>query len=85
VVKDLKMYSTKKTLWKSVKYRAHNSDFSEMLWPERWPAEKLKAEREDYIKQGLGDVYSQEYLNIPIDESMSYFKKVDFLPMNGRR
>jgi hypothetical protein len=50
-------------------------DFSKMLWPERWPAEKLKAEREDYIRQGLGDVYSQEYLNIPIDESMSYFKK----------
>jgi predicted phage terminase large subunit-like protein len=81
VHEDLKMYTTKRTLWKSVKYRAHSDDFTQLLWPERWPEEKLKAERAEYIRQGLGDVYSQEYLNIPIDESTSYFKKVDFLPL----
>jgi predicted phage terminase large subunit-like protein len=31
------------------------------------------------MDQGLPDVYSQEYLNIPIDESLSYFRKSDFL------
>ena len=77
----LKQYTTKRTLWKSVKYRAHNDDFSLILWPERWPEEKLRAERAEYIRQGLSDVYSQEYLNIPIDESVAYFKKVDFLPI----
>lgn len=77
----LRMYSTRRTLWKSIKYRAHTDDFSQILWPERWPEKKLREEREDYIRQGLGDVYSQEYLNIPIDESMSYFKKADFLRM----
>lgn len=81
VHEDLKMYTNRRTLWKSVKYRAHTDDFSVLLWPERWPAEKLKAEKAEYIRQGLGDVYSQEYLNIPIDESTAYFKKADFLPM----
>lgn len=78
ITEDLKQYTSRRTLWKSVKYRAHNDDFSEILWPERWPEERLKAERQDYISKGLGDVYSQEYLNIPIDESNSYFKKNDF-------
>lgn len=83
VHEPLKMYTTRRTLWKSVKYRAHTDDFSEILWPERWPAHKLKAERTEYQRQGLGDVYSQEYLNIPIDESMSYFKKADFLDLRA--
>jgi predicted phage terminase large subunit-like protein len=78
---ELKMYSTKRTLWKSVKYRAHGDDFKAILWPDRWPEAKLRAERQDYIEKGLGDVYSQEYLNIPIDESMAYFRKSDFLPV----
>lgn len=82
VCEPLKMYTTRRTLWKSVKYRAHSDDFGAILWPHRWPEAKLKAEREDYIRQGLGDVYSQEYLNIPIDESTSYFRKSDFLPVN---
>lgn len=81
IIEGLRMYSKKRTLWKSVKYRAHSDDFKLILWPERWPEEKLKAEREEYIRQGLSDVYSQEYLNIPIDESLAYFKKVDFMPL----
>lgn len=77
----LKMYTTRRTLWKSVKYRAHSDDFEQILWPHRWPKHRLQEEREDRIRQGIGDVYSQEFLNIPIDESMSYFRKSDFLPM----
>lgn len=77
----LKTYSTKRGMWKSVKYKAHNHDFSKMLWPEHNSAEELKRIRQEYIEQGLPDVYSQEYLNIPLDEANSYFKKTDFLPM----
>ena len=77
----LKTYSTKRQMWKSLKYRAHNEDFSEILWPERHPAAELKRIRTEYINQGLPDVYSQEYLNVPIDESNTYFKRNDFLPM----
>lgn len=81
VVEPLKMYSTKRTLWKSIKYRAHTDDFSQILWPDRWPEKALRAERDDRVAQGIGDVYSQEFLNIPIDESTSYFRRADFLPM----
>ena len=80
-VHGLKTISTRKQMWRSIKYKAHNHDFSEVLWPERHPAESLKAKRQEYIEQGLADVYSQEYLNIPIDEANTYFKKQDFLPM----
>ena len=78
---DLKEYTNVKLPWKSVKYRAHTDDFKTLLWPEMKSAEEFKFLREDYIRQGLADVYSQEMLNIPIDESATYFKKSDFIPM----
>ena len=78
----LKLYSTRKSSqWKSVKYAAHNSDFSLLLWPERRTASEFQMIRQDYYDRGLADVYSQEYLNIPIDESNTFFKKADFLPI----
>ncbi len=67
-------------LWRSTKYRAHNSDFSELLWPERFNADYFKAKREEAFRNGIPDSYSQEYLNHPIDESVAYFKRSDFLP-----
>jgi predicted phage terminase large subunit-like protein len=78
----LKMYTTKKSLWKSVKYKAHTPDFTEILWEDKHSAQDLKNIRQEYIDQGMPDVYSQEYLNIPIDEARTYFKKGDFLPMS---
>ena len=76
---ELKTYSIKgATQWKAVKYKAHNQDYSKILWPERRTAEEFKQIRQDYIDRGLADVYSQEYLNIPIDESNTFFKKNDF-------
>ena len=83
VFEDLKTYSNLKRpgQWVSVKYRAHSKDFSHILWPHRWPEEKLRAERANYVAMGLPDVYSQEFLNVPLDESVSYFKKSDFLPV----
>lgn len=64
--------------WKGVKYKAHSEDFQTILWPTRWTEEKLRMERENYIAQGIPDAYSQEYLNIPIDESVAFFKRGDF-------
>lgn len=79
-VDGLKLWNEARTSgWKSVKYKAHNENFNEILWPEAWSEERLKTERDSYISQGLADVYSQEFLNIPIDESNTYFKKADFL------
>ena len=74
-------FKNPRKLWTAVRYRAHNADFSKVLWPERHSAETLKNLRQDFIDQGIPDVYSREYLNYPIDESYSYFKREDFLPM----
>jgi predicted phage terminase large subunit-like protein len=83
VYEGLKSYpDTLKPVWKSVKYKAHNEDFSQILWPEQWSEEKLRFEREGFYQQGLADVYSREYLNYPIDENTAYFRRDDFLPLH---
>lgn len=76
VVEGLKTYSTslKKGQWLAVKYKAHTPDFSEILWPAMFNKEKLQQIRDEFIDQGLLDLYNQEYLNDPIDDSTSYFK-----------
>lgn len=79
----LKTYSNHpRPTWKSVKYKAHNEDFSKLLWKDRKSAEWLRAERQKYIDQGLSDVYSQEFLNIPIDESRAFIKNGDLLNLS---
>src|SRR5574343_565743 len=74
---DLSEYSTIKLPWKSIKFRAHTDDFSHILWPERWSKQKLTDARARYVTQGLADVYSQEYLNVPFDESNTFFRRAD--------
>lgn len=76
----LKVWSTKpKAEWLSVKYRAHNPDFTDILWASRYDKDYFIDRRQGYIDQGIPDVYSQEYLNNPIDESVSYFKRSDLV------
>lgn len=82
IEEHLCQYTHARTPWKSIKFRAHTDDFSKILWPERWTKSKLTEERNRYISQGLGDVYSQEYLNIPLDESNTFFHRANFLPRN---
>lgn len=94
VNEDLKVYSTRKTAWKAVKYRAHDPDFSVFLW-EKQAINAAKQEglhtakeyflylRDSFIEQGLAEKYSQEYLNQPIDESHTYHRRSDFLEMKG--
>jgi len=81
VREDLKEYSRNVLPWKSVKYRAHTDDFKTLLWPEMKTAEQFKMLKDDYVRQGLADIYSQEMLNIPLDISDTFFKKVDFVAM----
>jgi predicted phage terminase large subunit-like protein len=77
---ELKSWSTEKRApWLSVKYRAHNADFSALLWPSLYDKAYFVNLRNDYISQGIPDVYSQEYLNYPLDESLSYFRRSDFV------
>lgn len=64
--------------WYTARYRAHNEDFSEILWPERFTRERLERIRANYISQDMPGGYSQEYLNYPIDDSNAYFRRDDF-------
>ena len=89
---ELKTWSKRKSAWKAVKYKAHNEDFSAFLW-EAAAVKAAKQEgltsakeyftflRESFVEQGLAEKYSQEYLNLPIDESHTYYKRNDFLPI----
>lgn len=76
---DLRVWTDHRTPWKSIRYRAHNHDYSELLWPEKYNKLFFEDKYKDYLLQGIPDAYSQEYLNHPIDESSSYFRRNDFL------
>ena len=65
--------------WTTKRYRAHNEDFTEILWPEKFSRARLEGIRKGYVEQGVPEGYSQEYLNYPIDEENAYFRKEDFL------
>jgi len=76
----LKLFSLRtKGMWKAVKYRAHDQNMQVFLWPERFGKEYFTAKKEEYLAQGISDVYSQEYLNEPIDDSVAYFKLRDLV------
>ena len=77
------VHMVKGDMWASAKFKAHPSvdDFSILLWPEKLTEQKLQMYRDKYKSRGLLDVYSQEYLNDPIDQSVAYFKAEDLLPM----
>ncbi len=91
----LKTWTTKRGAWKAVKYRAHDDEFKEFLW-EAMAVSAAKEEglftakqyftflRDGFIEQGLAEKYSQEYLNLPIDESFTYYKRPDFLKMDEK-
>src|SRR5574343_436017 len=76
---DLAVRADYRTPWKSIRYRAHNHDYSKVMWPERYAKFFFEDKNKDYMIQGIPDAYSQEYLNHPIDETTSYSRRNDFL------
>lgn len=78
---ELKSWSTVRTGWRSVRYRAHNPDFSALLWPENYTQQYFEDLYNMFAAQGNTDLYSQEYLNRPLDEANTYFKREDFKPL----
>ena len=70
------------TDWKSYRFRAHDKDFSHILWPTQFNQKWLESRRRMYKNMGNPDGYSQEYLNCPIDEATAYFRRQDLLPMD---
>lgn len=46
-----------------------------LLWPERWPYERLMRKKADMEMEGLGaSAFAQEYLNSPLDDDSRKFK-----------
>jgi hypothetical protein len=69
--------------WDTVIYKAHEGydDFSNILWPEKFPEERLRAIRQEFENEGDSAGYSQEYLNDPFDSDDAFLKKEQFLEM----
>jgi hypothetical protein len=69
--------------WRSKLYKAHKgfNDFSDILWPEKFPEVRLRLIRKEFSDEGDAAGYSQEYLNDPMDNDEQYIRKDDMLPM----
>ena len=68
--------------WYSVRFRAHDKEFNNILWPDQFSKKKLTDIKRRFTSQGIPDKYAQEYLNYPIDEGTAYIRKDDLLPMD---
>jgi len=69
--------------WLSKLYKAHKgfSDFTQILWPEKFPEARLRAIRQEFIDEGDSAGYSQEYLNDPKDDEGAYFLPNQFVEL----
>ena len=82
VVEDLKIWSKRKVgMWKSVKYKAHNANYSKLLCQLETQDNTLRNYDKTFHDQGIPEVYACEYLCNPIDDSIRYFRRNDFLVM----
>lgn len=72
--------------WVSRVYKAHRSfsDFSNILWPERFPESTLRKIRQELINEGDSAGYSQEMLNDPRDDENSYLLIDQFQAMKEK-
>lgn len=82
-VDSLLNHLMKNKSWKSRLYKAHKAfnDFTQILWPEKFPEQRLRQIRTEFVSEGDAAGYSQEYLNDPQDNDDQYIKKDDMLPM----
>ena len=71
--------------WHSVRFKAHRSfsDFSDLLWEEKFPEKRLRALKRKFVSDGNPEGYSQEFLNNPIAEGSTFFRQSDFIPMDA--
>ncbi|MDE2106811.1 MAG: phage terminase large subunit [Patescibacteria group bacterium] len=71
--------------WASLIYKAHQAfdDFRNILWPEMFSEEDLRAKRRRYIEDDDAPGYSQEYLNTPLDDALAFLGEAGFLPMEA--
>jgi predicted phage terminase large subunit-like protein len=72
-------------VWVTKRFSAHKDfdDFSNILWPEKFPETRLRAIRQTYLDDNNPSGYAQEYLNWPIAKQDAYFLESDFIPMEA--
>ena len=61
--------------WETLFYEAEDGNFKNLLWPEKFSEERLRAIYEDYSEEGNPEGYSQEYRNQPVDIKKAFFNK----------
>jgi predicted phage terminase large subunit-like protein len=61
--------------WKTLFYAAENGQFQDLLWPEKFSAERLRTIYQSFVEQGNSEGYSQEYRNEPVDIENVFFNK----------
>ena len=61
-------------MWKHLFYEAEDGNFKNLLWPEKFSEERLRAIQQDYIEDSNPEGYSQEYRNQPVDIKRAFFK-----------
>ena len=61
--------------WESLLFKAHNADWSEILWPEKFPKEVLLEIRAGFEAQNNLDGWSQEFLNNPVTTDNAFFNR----------
>lgn len=71
-------------IWSGLLFKAHRSfdEFVDILWPEKFSAERLRGIRDEFVKRMDSGGYSAEYLNDPFDTDTIYIRKEDLLPMD---
>lgn len=82
-IDSLLAHLMKNKSWDSRRYKAHKSmsDFSEILWPEKFPEARLRLIKQEFVNEGDSAGYSQEYLNDPQDDEDKYLHAEWFVPM----
>jgi phage terminase large subunit-like protein len=64
--------------WTTRVWEAHDDNFENILWPEKFSKQKLIEIRNGYIQRGKLENYNMEYRNKPVDTSSGFFRKSDF-------
>lgn len=67
--------------WKSLRYAAHNPDFSKILFPGKFSKESLQEMMAEFDEQGKLDMYYREMLNLAVATGDTLFQEHQFQPM----
>jgi predicted phage terminase large subunit-like protein len=69
------------TTWKSLRFAAHNEDFTKILFPGKFSEKSLRAMMKGFDERGELDLYYREMLNTAVSMGDTLFKKHQFQRM----